>query len=108
MNTPQCYVVRILPVLLERVTIVTIYCISRVFFVMKSVDVYGEAELKFRLILFFQGPNTNHWSEILVRVGNIISANAVQHLELRIIGRNRKGTHRSNLEVTWRRFFYFL
>jgi hypothetical protein len=40
----------------------------------------------------------NHWTEILVvvKVGNIIGANAVQHLELRIIGRNRKGTHRSN------------
>ena len=37
----------------------------------------------------------NHWLEIVVKVGIIIiSANAVQHVELRIIGRNRKGTYR--------------
>ena len=40
----------------------------------------------------------NHWTEIVVKVGDIISANAVQHLEFRIIGRNRKGTRRSNLD----------
>jgi hypothetical protein len=39
----------------------------------------------------------NHWTEIVVKVGNIISENAVQHLELWIIGRNKKGTHRCNL-----------
>jgi len=49
----------------------------------------------------------NHWTEIVIKVGNIISANAVQHLELRIIGTNRKGTHRSNLEDTWRKDFFF-
>ena len=40
----------------------------------------------------------NYWTEIVVKVRNIISANTVQHLELRIIGRNRKGTRRSNLD----------
>jgi hypothetical protein len=48
----------------------------------------------------------NHWTEIVVTVGNIISTNAFQHVELSIIGRNRKGTRRSNLDDTWRRFFF--
>jgi hypothetical protein len=44
----------------------------------------------------------NHWTEIVVmcKFGNIISANPVQHLELRITGRNKNGTHRSNLDDT--------
>jgi hypothetical protein len=49
----------------------------------------------------------NHWSEIVVKFGNIISANPIRHLELRINGRNKKGTHRSNLDDTWQRLFLF-
>jgi hypothetical protein len=48
----------------------------------------------------------NHWTEVVVKVVNIFSANAVKHCELRIIERNRKGTRRSNLDDALRRFFF--